>query len=513
MDVRVVDEPTFRQRLQSAVGPYLEFIGVGGFVLILVLFMLMSRDVLGDRIVQLFGQRRINLTTRTMSEIGQRISRYLATITMVNTGYGLAVGLGLWAIGVPYAVLWGCLAAMMRFIPYVGAAAAFVLPLVFSVAHFPGWKQPIEVVVFFAAVEVGLSYLEPIVYGKSTGVSAIGLLVAAVFWTWLWGLLGTLLSTPLTLCLAVLGKYVPSLSFFATLLGGEAELDQNIRFYQRLISLDQDGAADVVEAALKDHPRALVFDQTLIPALSRAGRDVARGQMEEPDFAFIQRVIGEILDDLDGTEDLGAKPPAPSSQGAPDASNGTRAPTTPPFEVVGVATNSASDMLALRMLGQILPSSKCTLVLIEGGGSPKAIAETLAKASPAMVVLSHLPPESVAQARYQVRRLRARFPGLSILVGRWGESANGASSQGLSEIDAAHIAFTLTDARDQILKRAALAVPSTGKMTADADDRDLVDHPFQAAPTSEGRLDASRMTELAHSTDLFDASTYDIVRI
>src|SRR5208337_1464878 len=168
---------------------------------IAVLFMLMNREDVGDRIVQLFGQRQINLTTRTMGEIGQRISRYLAMITLVNAGYGLIVGLGLWAIGVPYAVLWGCLAAMMRFIPYVGAAVAFLLPLVFAVAHFPGWSQPLEVIALFGAVEVALNYLEPVIYGKTTGVSALGLLVAAMFWTWLWGLLGTLLSTPMTLCL------------------------------------------------------------------------------------------------------------------------------------------------------------------------------------------------------------------------------------------------------------------------------------------------------------------------
>ncbi len=317
MDVRVVEEPTFRQRLQGAVGPYLEFIGVGIFVLILVLFILMNREALGDRIVQLFGRRQINLTTRTMGEIGQRISRYLAMITLVNAGFGLIVGLGLWAIGVPYAVLWGCLAAMMRFIPYVGAAVAFLLPLVFSAAHFPGWRQPLEVAAFFGVVEVALSYLEPLIYGKTTGVSALGLLVAAMFWTWLWGLLGTLLSTPLTLCLAVLGKYVPSLGFFATLLGEEGELDQDIRFYQRLVSLDQDGATAVIEAALNERPRAEVFDQMLVPALSRAERDAARGELEESDMAFIRRVIGEILDDLEGTEDVGAKTPARSGEAEP----------------------------------------------------------------------------------------------------------------------------------------------------------------------------------------------------
>jgi predicted PurR-regulated permease PerM len=457
-DVRVIEEPTFRQRLQGAVGPYLEFIGVGLFVLILVLFMLMNREAVGDRIVQLFGQRQINLTTRTMGEIGQRISRYLAMITLINSGFGLTVGVGLWLIGVPYAVLWGCLAAMMRFIPYVGAAVAFLLPLAFSVAYFPGWRQALEVVAFFGVAEVALSYLEPVIYGKTTGVSALGLLVAAMFWTWLWGLLGTLLSTPLTLCLAVLGKYVPSLSLFATLLGEEAELDQNIRFYQRLVSLDQDGATAVVEAALKDRPRADVFDQILVPALSRAERDAARGELDESDMAFIRRVISEVLDDLEGTEDLSKKAPGRSGEAEPIRANGK--PASPTFKVAGVAASGTSDALTLRMLGQILAPAAYTLVNVEGVGSPMLLADRVAEVSPAMVILSHLPPEALAQARYQVRRLRSRFSGLAIIVGRWGEAGSDAASQGLSGVGATHVAFTLADARDQILANASSAVPS-----------------------------------------------------
>jgi len=459
MDVRVVQQPSFRERLQAAVGPSLEFLGVGCFVLILVLFMLMNREGVGDRIVQLFGQRQINLTTRTLGEIGQRISRYLAMITLVNAGFGLIVGLGLWAIGLPFAVLWGCLAAMMRFIPYVGAAVAFLLPLVFSVAQFPGWSQPLEVVVLFGAVEVALSYLEPVIYGKTTGVSALGLLIAAMFWTWLWGLLGTLLSTPMTLCLAVLGKYVPSLGFFATLLGDEAELDQNIRLYQRLVSLDQDGATAVVEAALKERPRAEVFDQMLVPALSRAGRDAARGELDESDISFILRVIGEILDDLEGTADLSLKTPARLAEVDPGRVYGKVA--SPQFEVAGVAVSGSADALTLRMLEQILASSNIALVNLEGAGTPMQLAERVAENAPTMVILAHLPPEPLAQARYQVRRLRARFAALPIVVGRWGEAGSDAASEGLSGVGPTHVAFSLADARDQILARAASAAPAT----------------------------------------------------
>jgi predicted PurR-regulated permease PerM len=489
MDVRVIEQPTFRERLQTAVGPYMEFLGVGSFVLILVLFMLMNREALGDRIVQLFGKGHINLTSRTMAEIGQRISRYLAMITLVNSGFGLVVGLGLWTVGVPYAVLWGCLAAMMRFIPYVGAAVALGLPVVFSVAHFPGWRQPLEVVALFGIIEVALSYLEPLIYGKTTGVSALGLLVAAMFWTWLWGLLGILLSTPMTVCLAVLGKYVPSLGFFATLLGEDAELDQNIRFYQRLVSRDQDGATAIVEAALTERPRAEVFDQILLPALSNAERDALRGELEESDVAFIRRVVGEILDDLEGAEEINVKTPAPAVAGEPGRANGK--PVPPPFEVAGVAASCSSDALALRMLGQLLAHSTCRLVNLKDAESPMQLADCVAAESPAMVVLSHLPPEALAQARYQVRRLRARFAGLPIVVGRWEEAGSDAALQGLSGVGATHVAFTLADARDQILARAASRVPvMVATATADTEDPDISEHPPPVGQRADGTAKA-----------------------
>src|SRR4051812_49012478 len=300
--VEVVQQPSFQERLRAGTGPYLEFLGVGSFVLVLVLFMLMGREDLSDRSVALFGQRQVSITTRTMEEIGQRISRYLATFALVNSGFGLVIGLGLGLIGVPYTVLWGCLAALLRFIPYVGPAVSFLLPLVFSFAHFPGWVQPMEVVALFAVVEVVLnSYLEPVIYGKTTGISALGLLVAAMFWTWLWGTLGLLLSTPLTVCLAVLGKYVPSLWFFAAILNEEAELEPDVRLYQRLVALDREGAIAVVETALKQRPRVEVFDQVLVPALSQAERDAARGELDETKQEFVWGVVSELLDGLEGT--------------------------------------------------------------------------------------------------------------------------------------------------------------------------------------------------------------------
>jgi predicted PurR-regulated permease PerM len=318
MDVRVVEQPSFREQLQAAIGPMLTPLAVASIVFILMLFFMLQREDLGDRIVQLIGAGNVSMTTRSMEEIGQRIGRYLAIFATYNGFIGLVVGLGLWAIGVPYAVLWGFLAAALRFVPYAGPVIAFALPTIFAFAHFPGWREALSVIALFTVVELSSNMvLETIVFGRTTGISSVGLMVAAMFWSWLWGAIGLLLSTPLTVCLAVLGKYVPSLRFFAALLGEEAELEPDVRFYQRLVAQDRDGAVAVVDAALEERPRAEVFDTILVPALSRAEADAERGDLEEAQREFVWRVVGEILDESEGTPDLGPSPLPPPADGAP----------------------------------------------------------------------------------------------------------------------------------------------------------------------------------------------------
>jgi predicted PurR-regulated permease PerM len=453
--VEVITQPQIQERLRSSVGPYLEFLGVASFVLILVLFMLMGREQLSDRIVGLFGHRQVSLTTRTMQEIGQRISRYLAMFALVNSCFGLVIGFGLGLIGVPYAVLWGCLAAMLRFIPYVGPGVAFVLPLVFSFAHFSGWAPPLEVVALFAAVEIALnSFLEPVIYGKTTGVSALGLLVAAMFWTWLWGTLGLLLSTPLTVCLAVLGKYVPSLWFFATLLGEETELEPDVQLYQRLVSLDHDRAVEVVETVLKQRPRVEVFDQVLVPVLARTERDVARTELDESGREFVWRVVGEILDGLEDKPDLTLAFPTLPTNADVDSNGGPSAIS--PVPIVGLAVQDTSDTLVLRMLGQLLNPTNCVLEIITDTESSLQVAERVAEQSPKLVVVSHFPQEGLTLSRYLVRRLRARFPDMPILLGRWGQSDASTVDERLVAQGVSRVVTTLADARERILE---LAIP------------------------------------------------------
>jgi hypothetical protein len=389
-----------------------------------------------------------------MEEIGQRISRYLATFALVNSGFGLVIGVGLWLIDMPYAVLWGCLAGLLRFIPYVGPAVAFTLPLIFSFAHFPGWREPLEVIALFGVVEGTLnSILEPVLYGRTTGVSALSLLVAAMFWTWLWGTLGLLLSTPLTVCLAVIGKYVPGLRFFATLLGEDPELEPDVRFYQRLVALDREGALAVIKTALDERPRVEVFDQILIPALSMAERDVSRAEVDEAERTFVWQVIAEILDGLETGPDFlstAATCSIPSDLEPGGASDRTRSP------VIGLAVNDMADALVLRMLGQLLASSSLRLEVLEASESPLRLAEQVAERSPALVIVSHLPPKGLTLTRYMVRRIRAQCGGLPVVIGRWGKGRGGATAaERLVAVGASRVVFTLAEARDRIFGLAA----------------------------------------------------------
>jgi predicted PurR-regulated permease PerM len=474
--VSIVSQPSFTQRLQTAVGPYLESLGVVSFVLILVLFILNSREDLRDRMLRLFGLSRVSLTTRTMDEVGQRISRYLGMFSLVNSAFGVIIGLGLWLIGLKYAVLWGVLFALLRFIPYVGPAAAFALPMIFSFAYFEGWREPLLVVALFGTLEViANSFLEPVIYGKTTGVSALGLLVAAMFWTWLWGALGLLLSTPMTVCLAVLGKYVPRLSFFATLLGEEDPLTADVRFYQRLLAADQDGATAVVEAALKEQPRAEVFDQVLIPALSRAERDRAHDEIDEGEQGFIWRVVGELLDDLEETpapdpENQQTGPEAVAAvEGAPRPEEAPAAGSV--LQVLGIAANDRGDELVLRMLGQLLPRTRCALTILGTPESPLTLAEHLSESTPDLVMVSHLPPAGATTARYLVRRIRARFATLPILTGHWRAGDDGEEvTARLKAVGATGVLFSLAEASNLLLEK-YLAKPEAD---SDAEVADLI---------------------------------------
>ncbi len=283
--VRVVDGPSQPlEMVRTALGSLLSPLLTAGIVAIFVIFILVQREDLRDRLIRLAGQERLDVTTQALDDTARRISRYLLMQATVNTGMGVMVALGLWLIGLPNAVLWGLLAAVLRFVPYVGIWIAAALPVVLSLAVFPhGWMAPVAVLALFLLLELLVAnFVEPLLYGGSTGISPLAVLVAAIFWAWLWGPVGLLLSTPLTVCMVVLGTYVPALGFLNVLLGDQPVLDPSVRFYQRLLAGDQEEADDfaglMTMAPLAEDPESVrgVFVRTRelfeeIRAARRAG--------------------------------------------------------------------------------------------------------------------------------------------------------------------------------------------------------------------------------------------------
>jgi len=457
-EVRVVSEPDFGAQMSKLVGPYIEGLGTAFIILILLLFLMINRENMSDRLIRAFGHGKISLTTRTMEEVGQRISKYLVMFAAVNSTFGLIVGLGLKAIGVEYALLWGFLAGFLRFIPYAGAATAFALPLLFSIATGESWNKPLMIVALYGVLEVAAnSFLEPMIYGKTTGVSALALLVAAMFWTWLWGGIGLLLSTPLTVCLAVLGKYVPSLAFFATFLREEVDLDPGVRFYQRLLAMDQDGASAVIDSVLQKHPRAEAFDKVLVPTLSMAERDFARGDIDEREQAFILRVATDVLENLQGEPEVDlASLSLASTNAATEADhvkNGTIEPAAiAPPKILALPANDATDSFVLHLLEHLVEPSKIPMTIADQVESPLKVVDRIETEAPDLVLISHLPPDGLTAARYLVRRIKARHPQLTVVVGRWDEARDSESAaEQLKAAGASAMLGSLAEARDYLI--------------------------------------------------------------
>jgi hypothetical protein len=333
--------------------------------------------------------------------------------SLINGGFGVAVGIGLFLIGVPYAVIWGCLAAALRFIPYLGAFVALLLPLVLSLAVFPGWLQPALVVSLFLVLELITGWvMEPWLYGQSAGVSPVALLIALTFWTWLWGPVGLLIATPLTVCLIVLGKHLPALRGIVVLMSDRPVIEAKARYYQRLLARDQDEAIDIVETSVNADGRESVYDAVLLPALYYAKQDRDRGLLSEDDAQFVGQATREILDVL------AHDPPAPSERYGGDLS--VSDPSVTPVRILGCPARDETDAVGLEMVRHLLDPARYQ---IEISGAGMLTAEVVAQVGadrPTLVCIGAVAPGGLSQARHLCKRLRSQHPKLKIVVGRWG---------------------------------------------------------------------------------------------
>ena len=451
MPVRIVESQNrLPQILQNAATGLLGPLGTAALVSLLVIFMLLKREDLRGRMIRLVGQGRISATTRALDDAGSRVARYLTMQLLVNVSFGLCVAFGLYFIGVPNAALWGAFAALLRFVPYVGVWIAAAVPMLLSFAVSTSWLSPVLTLGLFIVLEViNANALEPWLYGSSTGVSSIALIIAAVFWTWLWGPIGLVLAIPLTVCLAVMGRHVPKLQFLSVLLSEEQALAPHEECYHRLLAFGLDEAHDLAEAHVKANSLTSLYDSVLIPTITLAEMDAQRDELDAEQRSVIHRHIQDLI------EDLGSAPPSKSQLAADKAvAAHTPFPLSPPTcRVLCVPARAHRDELAGAMLVQLLRQQDFDAENASAVLSSGELVEMAAKSDPEAICVSVVAPSTLIHARYLSAKLRDQLPRVKIVVGIWGATENmvGAGER-LRSSGADEVVVSLAEAVVQLAK-------------------------------------------------------------
>jgi predicted PurR-regulated permease PerM len=402
--VQVVEPPaTALETIKNVVGPVVRPLGTTLAVIVLVAFMLLRLPDLRDRILRLLGSRYLHLTTEALNDAAGRVSRYLLMQIVINGWTGLAVTAGLWTLNVPNAVLWGALTLVLRFIPYVGVWMAAAIPLALSFAVFDDWTRPLMVFGLYAVLELfDWSVLEPWLYGSHTGVSPVALLLAAGFWTWLWGFAGLFLAVPMTVCAAVMGKYIPQLKFLQVLLGDEPVLEPHELLYQRLLSSNRDQADAVLQAALRQSSILEVCDAIIVPAILRAEEDHERGTLTDTRRQAILEHVNEWVD-----ERLELMTPAMSRFASVEAP--ARA------AVLCVPASSRADEIIAKLFQAAIIERNLTARIISADPAEMVAGDRGTRA----LVISAVPPEAVTAARAICKRMRMENSDVPVFVGLW----------------------------------------------------------------------------------------------
>ena len=394
--VRVVPpRSTPMERMQNTLGSIFEPIASAVIVLVLVAFLLGQREDLRDRFIRLIGPDSVTMTTRLINEAAQRVSRFLVAQTLVNIGFGVLVSAGLYWIGVPYAALWGGLTAVLRFVPFVGTVLSALMPATLAFATFPGWAETLQTIALFLTLDVITAYfIEPVVLGQRTGVSSFALLVSALFWIWVWGPIGLLLSTPLTVCIAVLGRHVRSLRFLAIIFADEPALTPHVRFYQRLLARDDVEANGVVQRKRAELGCIGVIDNVLIPAAALVVQHRSQNEISEEDETFILDSIAETVQELR----VGA---------ASDAAEGAL--------LIGLAPHVPVDQMVLQMLAAAMPQPH-RLAMLGPDVPVDAAVRRIVEQRAAIVCIAAISPTRGSEVRNYCRRIRAELPQAKVLV-------------------------------------------------------------------------------------------------
>ena len=470
-------EPGALQSLRALISPLLHPLATTGIIIIFVIFILLQREDLRNRLIRLAGSHDLQRTTAALDDAAARLSRLFLFQLMLNGAFGVAIGIGLWLIGIPSAILWGILAAVLRFVPYIGAVIAAAFPLALAVAVDPGWSMLLWTLALFLVVEPVVGHvIEPMVYGHSTGLSPVAVVASATFWTALWGPIGLVLATPLTVCLVVLGRHVERLEFLDVMFGDRPALSPPEIFYQRMLAGDPTEASEKAEEFLKQRSVACYYDEVALRGLQLAQADTGRGVLNQERLTKIRDAVSEFTSNLadqddrptgkvnstPDTEASSALESVPEDQAREDLPVLRKEDLPPNWQgdnpVLCLAGRSLIDEAAAIMLGQLATAHGLT-ARVEG---PEALSTMnvfrLETTGVMIVCLIYLDTSAPAHMRYSVRRLRRKMPRATIILGGWDKDTDARTLEGLRESAKADLAAaSLGDALQLCIETASQA--------------------------------------------------------
>lgn len=426
MAVEVIERRSAVQMLQDLVLPLIGPVATSGLVIVVVIFMLLEREELRDRFIRLVGSNDLHRTTQMLEDAGTRVANYLVTQLLVNVIYAVPIGIGLWAIGVPNALLWGLLTLVLRFVPYVGSVLAAIFPMFLAFAVSPDWSMLIWTAVLFASIEMVTSnIIEPWLYGSRTGVSPLAIIISAIFWTWIWGPLGLVLSTPLTVCLVVLGRHIPQFELFDILFGDEPVLSPHARLYQRLLAGDSVETTSRAIEALEETYLAEYYRDVGIPALLLAQDDYDRGVLTHVQEELLAQVAANLVRDLAEVaqeelieaQNLGSEPVVELSDATGPMTNAALDGLG--YHVISMGGRSRLDDVAAVMLGQIMTADGAEVTQLSHADLAPSRFADLKDSSAQCLILNFLDPNPSRASFLHIRRIKRAAPHLRVGVVIW----------------------------------------------------------------------------------------------
>jgi predicted PurR-regulated permease PerM len=416
MEVRVVGlPPSPLEQIRNWLGPIVAPLSAAGIAVVLVIFILLKREDQRNRLLQLFGASNLHASTEALTDVTDRVSKYLRMQFLINAGYGICVGVGLAAIGVPSAITWGVLSFSLRFLPYIGPWLSAIMPLTVSFVTSTGLTEPMLVAGLFVVLELLVNNVaEPMLYGRSTGVSGVGVIIAAIFWTWIWGPIGLVLAMPLTVCVVVMAKYIPGIQFLSVLLGDQSALSAPERIYQRLLAGDCDEAVEHAGAAVAGGSLTQAFDEGVVPALIMAENDRHAGRLHDEQAVLVHETARDLVDELGEL--------AVEQDAAVAAKVGDERPISEraPLRILCIPLRDQADDIGSAMLTKLLVREG---MIVEQGAVSALTSELVDSVESLhvdLVILSIIPPLPPRSSRLLCRRLHDRYPQLPVVIGYWG---------------------------------------------------------------------------------------------